>query len=203
MIVFLFFLAYNLLYLFSEYILRTFKKREWARKLAHIGTWIITLYSTNFLDIRQYIVLFIVFIIAFLLLRKFRLFELIHEEGRGYGDIYFIFWQFVALIFLEYDRNITLAILLILTLADGLAPFGAVISDKKLHGMKTYAGSLIFYAITLIILVTLYSWHPILLFIALLITFGELISKKWTDNIIVPLITLLCLLLIHEGIFPL
>lgn len=196
-------LAYNALYLISEFILRVFQKREFARKLAHIGTWIITIYSTEYLELSEYIILFLIFIVAFILLRRFKIFELILEEGRGYGDIYFILWQFLAILFLDYDRNITLATLLILTLADGLAPLGSVISKKKLHGMKTYAGSLIFYSTTLIILVGLYSWHPHFLFVAFLITCVELFSKKGTDNVLVPIVTILSLLVLHEGIFPL
>jgi dolichol kinase len=175
-----FILAYNVLYVFCETGYRSlsgrdskerivagrwgntfcsvFRHREFWRKIAHIGTGSITFFSLGYLEIPDYLVLFAVFIVSFFIIRKYRLFKFLEGEGRGYGDLYFIAGQLVAVLFLRHDIVIAQVGLLVLTFADGLAPLGKFLWDKKtLHG-KTYGGSLVFFVTSFAVAFAFYGW---------------------------------------------
>lgn len=197
-----FFALYNALYILCEIFFRKFGMKEFFRKCAHIGTGIITFISFQYLERIEYIFLFIGFIISFFLIRKFRIFRFLDEKGRGYGDIYFIMGQLICILFREYDIRIAQSWLLILTFADGLAPFGKYLWKKNIFTSKTLGGSIIFFVISSIILIGLYGPKLSLFIIAFLWTLSEWFGKKGSDNLIIPII--ICLsLLIHERILPL
>lgn len=198
MIVLVFLTAYNILYIGCEILFRIFWKKEFFRKIAHIGTGTITLLSTQFLDIVQYIALFIIFIISFLLTRRFQLFLFLEEKWRWYWDIYFIIWQLICIIFLQYDRNIALSWLLILTFADWLAPIGRYIISKKLYWNKTWWWSILFFILSSVMLYSLFWWGLIIPIVALLWTIAELIGKRGSDNVTIPVIITLSLTLYEK-----
>lgn len=193
MIVLVFLIAYNILYIGCEILFRILWKKEFFRKIAHIGTGTITLLSTQFLDIFQYIFLFIIFIVSFFLIRRYRIFRFLEEKWRWYWDIYFIIWQLICIIFLKYDRNITLSWLLILTFADGLAPIGRYIFSKRLYWNKTWWWSILFFILSNVILYFLFWWGPLIPIVAFFWTIAELIGKKGSDNITIPIIITLSL----------
>lgn len=189
-------LIYNALYIICEYGYRFFRMKELWRKMAHIGTGLITFTSTHFLVLSDYIVLFGFFFLSFLIIRKYHLFRIFDEKWRWCGDLYFIIGQLIAILFLEYDRTITEIWLLILTLSDGLAPFGKYVWSRKIIFGKTYGGSLLFGLITLLIL-SYYLWFSLTIIPLLtLAVLAELMWYKGTDNITIPAIVCMSLFLI-------
>ncbi len=202
MIVLVFLAAYNILYIGCEILFRAFQNKELFRKIAHIGTGTITFFSTQFLGIYQYIFLFTIFIISFFLIWRFHIFRFIEEKGRWYWDIYFIIWQFICIIFLEYNRDIALSGLLILTFADGLAPIGKYIFSRKLYHDKTWWWSILFFVISSGALYHLFWWSMMIPIVAILWTIAELVGKKGSDNITIPIIITLSLTL-YEKLFTL
>jgi len=196
----IFFIIYNWLYWILDLFSTKTKNKEFLRKIAHIWTWLITYFSLDYLQINDYWILLIVFIIEFILLRKFQLCKFLTSNKRWFWDLYFIVWQTVLVWVSIYDIDITKSWLLILTLADWFAPFGKNIFDKKIFRQKTIWWSWLFYIITLIILLFFYWFTIKILIISLIISFIELVCSKWTDNLIVPIFTIL-ILFCHDKIF--
>ena len=186
-------LIYNALYIICECGYRFFGMQELWRKIAHIGTGLITFVSTYFLAFHEYSILFGFFFVSFLIIRRYHILRVFDGKWRWFGDLYFIFGQLIAIFFLEYDRNITEIWLLILTLADGLAPFGRRIWDKKIIFGKTYGWSLLFSLITLLIL-WYYFWFSLIIIPTLLFAVSaELLWYRGTDNILIPIFVCLSL----------
>ncbi len=192
-IILIFFLVYNFLYWFLDFYYKKYKKEEFFRKIAHIWTGLITFFSLNYLNLFDYWILFILFLIEFIFIRKYDLAKFITSNRRWYWDIYFIIWQTILIWFMNYNIFFTKIWLLILTLSDWLAPFWKNIFSKKIYKEKTIWGSFIFYLISLLILF-FYFWFNLQIFlIALLITIIELISFKWLDNLLIPIFTIIAL----------
>ncbi len=197
MILIIFIIIYDFLYIICEIWYKIFWYQEISRKIAHIWTWLITFVSLNYLNFNQYLILCFFFLISFFITNKYNFFSFLITKNRGNWEIYFIFWQIICLFFLNYSLIITKISLLILTFADWLAPLGKYIINKKIYKNKTYWGSLLFLIISLLILY-FYIWNiNIVIFVALVWTLWELFWLKWSDNIIIPI--LLCfVLLIYE-----
>lgn len=192
----IFFIIYNVLYLILDFF---YKKNKWNqneelfRKIAHIWTWIITFISLSYLSFVDYGILVILFLVEFIFIRKYDLVKFMTSNKRWYWDIYFIIWQAILIWFMNYSIIFTKIWLLILTLADWLAPFWKNIFNKKIYKEKTIWGTFIFYLISLFILI-FYFWFSFqILLIPLFITIIELISFKWLDNLLIPTFTIIAL----------
>lgn len=197
-----FFLLYNSLYLFLDFLYKNSKKnkKELFRKIAHIWTWIITFISLNFLNIKDYIILIPIFIIWFLFIRKFNIIEFVTDKKRGYWDIYFIIWQAILIVFMNYNIIITKIWLLILTLSDWLAPFWKKIYKKKLYNKKTFWWTFLFFLVSILILFNFYWFSFKIIIFSFLLTLVELFSFKWLDNIFLPFFSIL-ILFYYDKIF--
>ena len=189
----IFFIIYNLLYSILDIFYKKYKKEELFRKIAHIWTWIITFISLDYLSLADYSVLVILFLIEFIFIRKYDLVKFMTSNKRWYWDLFFIIWQWVLIWFSSYNIVITKAWLLLLTLADWLAPFWKNIYNKKLYREKTFGGSIIFFLISLLILSFYFSLSIKIFLIALFLTIIELISFKWLDNVLIPIFTIIVL----------
>ena len=188
-----FFIIYNFLYIILDIFYKKYKKEELFRKIAHIWTWLITFFSISYLDLADYLLIVILFLIEFVFIRKYKLVRFLTTNKRWYWDIYFILWQGILIWFMNYNIIFTQIWLLILTLSDWLAPFWKKFFNKKLYKEKTVWGSSIFFIITLSIL-SFYSWLSLQIFwIALALTIIELISFKWLDNLLIPIFTIIAL----------
>ena len=194
------FLVYNLLYWILDFFYKKgkTKKEELFRKIAHIWTWIITFVSLEYLILVDYGILVVLFLIEFIFIRKYDLVKFITTNKRWNWDIYFILGQAILILFINYNILFTKIWLLILTLADWLAPFWKDIFDikilkKKIYKQKTFWWSLIFYLISLVILFFYLGFSLKLFLIALFLTIIELISFKWLDNVLLPVFTILVL----------
>ena len=124
---------------------------------------------------------------------KYNLVKFMTSNKRWYWDLFFIIWQWVLIWFSSYNIVITKAWLLLLTLADWLAPFWKNIYNKKLYREKTFGGSIIFFLISLLILSFYFSLSIKIFLIALFLTIIELISFKWLDNVLIPIFTIIVL----------
>lgn len=197
-----FFLLYNSLYLFLDFLYKNSKKnkKELFRKIAHIWTWIITFISLNFLNLKDYIILIPIFIIWFLFIRKFNIIEFVTDKKRGYWDIYFIIWQAILIVFMNYNITITKIWLLILTLSDWLAPFWKKIYKKNLYNKKTFWWSFLFFLVSILIFFTFYWFSFKIIIFSFLLTLVELFSFKWLDNIFLPFFSIL-ILFYYDKIF--
>jgi len=194
-IILLFFLVYNFLYWILDFY---YKKNKWQkeeifRKIAHIWTGLITFFSLNYLNLFDYWIIFTLFLIEFIFIRKYDLVKFMTSNKRWYWDIYFILWQAILIWFMNYNILITKIWLIILTLADWLAPFWKKIFDKKLYKEKTFWWSIVFFLITFLFLLFYLWFNYKILIIALILTIVELLSYKWLDNILLPIFTILIL----------
>lgn len=192
----IFLLIYIILYGLSEVLYKHYWKQELIRKIAHISTGIITFYSLRYLKNTDYIYLCLIFFIIFIINRRFCLLSFLKQKWRWNGDVYYIFWLAIALSFINSNILITQIGILTLALADGICPIWNKVIPKKLYLYKTIGSFVIFYIISATILFSFYWLNYRIFIIALVVSLWELLSTKWLDNITIPILVALSIILV-------
>jgi len=178
---------------------------EGARKFIHIGVgnWIIIAYFT-FDNVWMAAIPPLTFVVINFLSYRFQLFRAMERKersGNDLGTVYFPLSLFfvVAADFLQFDALTTRALvaILIMTYGDGLsAVVGMRFKSMTLHRNKTLFGSLTMCIVTIIIGVILLENILAILVIAVVATAVELFSPRGFDNLTVPLVSYLLLLIV-------
>lgn len=177
---------------------------EGARKMIHIGVsnWFILavlLFENTYLAM----IAPVTFIVLNYLSYRFNLISAMERDTQSVNDLgtvyYAISLSIVTFFAFEYDfLNAGLYAILTMGYGDGLsAIFGKRFKSKKLYHNKSLIGSLTFFIVTLIIGLILFSslWYLIIL-LALMMTLIELFTPRGLDNLSVPLILFLFLVVI-------
>ena len=205
---------FGILYLSSIAQRRNIISAEASRRTVHVFVGLIIsssplIFSSNFYPFT--IGLSFVFINLFAL--KVNALNGIHSQKRkSYGTIYFpLSFSIITFFFWEREDFIILSFL-ILSLSDSLAGYigSKSYSAKKFriwYDTKTFQGTLTFFITTSIILfigiyyLKDYSWTQSLLFvlvISIFTTISEIVSKKGSDNLSIPLVCMLMMISLEE-----
>ena len=153
------------------------------------------------------------FILVNLISVKINAFQGIHaQERESYGTIYFpLSYTIIVLFFWEESKFVTTS-LLILSISDPLAGYIGNKSDssnefKIWYDEKTFQGTLTFLLSTILILsfsvfyLDEYNWIQSILFVlivSIFATVSEIMSKKGSDNLSIPIISILMMIALEE-----
>jgi len=175
---------------------------EFSRKFVHITVGTFVAFWPFFLSWAEIEILSIAFLAVVVISRQLKLFQAIHSVQRPtWGELFFaLAVGLVALV--THDKWIYAAALLQMSLADGLAAvvgvrYGARHSYNVFGHRKSLIGSLTFFTVSLLILLTLNHWtdHTVSLGlaagIALLASVLENVAVRGLDNVLVPLAVVL------------
>ncbi len=178
-----------------ELLKRKFKiSPEYTRRAAHIiiGTMGVLGYILG--PVWLYALVIAILALALIILRhKNALSSITGVKRKSYGDIFLPLGLLIAIPLAHDNPTIYIASILITTYADSLC---GIISDLQKKSAHTPTGSLVFALATFIILAifTPIAWHH-LLWISITLTIVEYISKKGSDNLTIPAVAGLLLLL--------
>lgn len=181
----------------AEFLYRRFGYAELARKFLHIIGGLSFAYLLQNTSPMATGVVGCILFWGMIIGRKYNICQLLDKKiSRWYGELYFMLWMMFIFVVNFFHPFFSLPMIGIVVFADGLAPFGKHIISHKIYHHKTLWGALVFFSITLGILITFiwYSWH--LFFMAFILTLAELFSHKGLDNIVLPGVTFLLLLLL-------
>lgn len=178
---------------------------EGARKFIHIGVgnWIIIAYFT-FDNMWMAAIPPLTFVAINFLSYRFNLFQAMERKeksGNDLGTVYFPLSLFFVVVadFLQFDALTTRAVMaiLVMTYGDGLsAVIGMRFKSAKLNRNKTVFGSLTMFVVTIIIGAILLESVLAMIVIAIVATVVELFSPRGFDNLTVPLVLYLLLLIV-------
>lgn len=191
-------------------------KGEYARKFVHITSASFVAFWPLFLSNIEIALVSLLFIFALILTKKLKLFRSLRSVRRAtYGEIWYALGIGVsALVF--SDASVFAVAVLTMALADGFAAVVGVALGKKAGQFKIYGqrksffGSLTFMAISFFINAVywyfnlgalpadLQNWifvSALSFGVASILTLAELLSPKGSDNIIVPVLAGLLVLL--------
>jgi len=191
---------YGILFTISEAAYRRNFPAMYSRKIVHIGSGIISSILPLLIDLTSTLVLGAGFTVLLIWAAKQNLLNSIHTiNGRSSGTVLFpIGLMLCAGMFWNIDPSIYQISALILGLSDGLAGivgnrYGR--SSYNITGIKTFIGSLTFFAVTLIIMLSAVVYYLrsvdltiicIIVLSSLILTAVEgLLGKGW-DNLILP-----------------
>lgn len=213
----LFIVLFIFLIIISEYAYRRYKLNpEITRKASHIASGILSLSFTTIFDSHFFVLIpGIIFLVVLYIARKRKLFPSIDQVDRETSGSYLLPLS-IYLVFLigEIGGSPVFFILpvLIISLSDPIAAYsGSSIQRNNrtiaLHGFstsKTVVGSVAFLVSTFIIsLVTLYFYNvhhtemiKISIVVSVIATAVEMLSIKGSDNLTVPIIVALTLLVL-------
>ena len=167
------------------------------------------IFSSNFFPT----ILGISFILVNLISFKINAFYGIHSQEReSYGTIYFPLSYSIIVLFFWDKSNFVMTSLLILSLSDPLAGYiGTKIGSSKefkiWYDKKTFVGTLTFIFITIIILSLKFFYYQeynliqsilFILIVSIFVTVSEIMSKKGSDNLSIPLTSILLMIALEE-----
>ena len=187
---------------------------ESNRRLVHVFIGIIMSFSTiifssNFFPSFLAISFILINIIAF----KSTIFSGIHSQKRkSYGTIYFPLSYFIIIYFFWENSHFVILSLLILTISD---PIAAQIGNRKdplwkfkiWHDYKTVNGTIAFFTSSLLILMIgnifilgyqLADLIGFALITTIFATISEITSKRGTDNLSIPIISILIMIGLND-----
>jgi phytol kinase len=188
------FLLFYAFYVLLEVFQRKLKiAGEYTRKIAHVITGLGTIFAYQFLTQKEFIFVTSIFLLIFIISYKRKIFNSIHQvERKTYGEItYPLGIMLIALV--TYDIKILFIYgVLLLAIPDVSAYLAGRMISKNIK--KTYWGSFAYFITALIILIT--GFDPInAILIAAMLSLTEFISPYGLDNLTVPLIYTLSILL--------
>jgi len=214
----LLFLVYSVLLLIvmliADFLYRFFKlNAEWSRKIAHIGSGLIALTYPDYIE-NHWVVfaLSLSFTMILYASKKLNLFPSIFEVARkSYGELFFVWTTWLLFLLYQYTGEVIYFYLpfSVVVFADPLAALiGQRIPLRKykiVGNNKSFGGSLAFFIVAF--LLSYYFFNKtavsgdvlILSFLhAALLTFVEAISTKGTDNLTIPLVSVLFIYFIQH-----
>lgn len=195
-----FFIALALIALFlSVFISLEFAKRnlnwspELTRRLAHIGSGLCGLLDYLLVSETTFLILMLLGIPFILISYRRNIFSSVHNVKRKtYGEIFLAVGVVVAYLVSLAKPEVFIPSLMIITFADSLA---GLVSDFYKQPRKMLRGSVMFFAVTLTIL--LIFGYPLggAVAVALVLTAIEKFSPLGSDNLTVPTVSAALLLL--------
>lgn len=195
-----FFIALALIALFlSAFISLEFAKRklnwspELTRRLAHIGSGLCGLLDYLLVSETTFLILMLLGIPFILISYRRNIFSSVHNVKRKtYGEIFLAVGVVVAYLVSLAKPEVFIPSLMIITFADSLA---GLVSDFYKQPRKMLRGSVMFFAVTLTIL--LIFGYPLggAVAVALVLTAIEKFSPLGSDNLTVPTASAALLLL--------
>ena len=179
-----------------EFLKRKFSlSSELTRRVVHIGAGLCTILDFYFVPGWPFVVLIStsIGIIGYSYLKNF--FTSVHNVTRHtYGEIFLPFGSLSAYFITIGEPAAFLPALLIMTFADSLA---GLTSDFFKQPRKMWRGSVVFFVVALVILLTTSSLNlPKALISALVLTVVERYSPKGSDNLTVPAFAALLVVLL-------
>lgn len=180
---------------------------EIARKFVHISVGTFVAFWPLFLSWREIIGLSAAFIVGIGISRYFNIFKAIHSVQRPtWGEV--LFGASVGLVaYVTHDGWIYCAALLHMSLADGLAAvvgtrFGRRHRYQLFGGTKSRAGTLTFFAVSLLILSGYHLLTPgpfsgWFVLTAIVATLLENVAVRGLDNLLIPVFVALVLGSVH------
>ena len=187
---------------------------EVNRRIVHISVGLLISFSPlNFYSNLFPIIMGISFILVNLISFKINAFQGIHaQERESYGTIYFPLSYSIIVLFFWEESNFVVTSLLILSISDPLAGYIGTKLDsprefKIWYDKKTLQGTFTFLLSTIIILSLSvfyfkeYNLTQSILFVCIVSIFAtvsEVMSKKGSDNLSVPLISILMMIALEE-----
>lgn len=212
------FIAYSLLLiivmLVADFSYRFFKiNAEWSRKIAHIGSGIVALTYPDYIH-NHWVVfaLSLSFTIILYASKKLRLFPSIFEVDRkSYGELFFVWTSWLLFLLYQYTGEVIYFYLpfSIVVFADPMAALvgkSFPLKKYKIFGnTKSIGGSLAFFVVSFALSYyffskTAFSGNVFLISLvhAAVLTFVEAISTKGTDNLTIPLVSVLFIYFIQH-----
>jgi phytol kinase len=203
----------------SEYAWRkNLVRKEWGRKIIHVLVGVQVAFWPWLLSFKQIGSITLLFIIVVVLSRRLKLFKAILDIDRtSAGDVLFAV-GIAAAAFLTNDKLIFCIAILHMAIADALAALVGKKYGKKsryriLGAEKSITGSVVFFAISFVLLMTYWNLHQLgnsivialdkqLLYamisnlVALSLSVIEALSPYGTDNVTVPIVTVVLLRLL-------
>ena len=183
---------------------------ELNRRIVHVFTGLLIsssplIFSSNLFPTLIGISFTLVNLISF----KINAFQGIHSQKRqSYGTIYFPLSYSIIVLFFWEESSFVITSLLILAISDPLAGhIGTKLGSSKdftiWYDKKTFQGTLTFLLSTFLILslsvlyIEEYDWIQSILFVlivSIFATISEVMSKKGSDNLSIPLISILVMI---------
>ena len=187
---------------------------ELNRRIVHVFIGLLIssstlIFSSNFFPF----IIGISFILVNSISFKINAFPGIHaQERESYGTIYFPLSYSIIVLFFWEESNFVMTSLLILSLSDPIAGYvgnklGFSKEFKIWYDKKTFVGTLTFILITIIILslnvvyFLKYNLIQSILFVVIVsifVTVSEVMSKKGSDNLSIPLTSILLMIALEE-----
>ncbi|MBT6691005.1 hypothetical protein HOB10_01575 [Candidatus Parcubacteria bacterium] len=193
-------ILYVAVFLTGEFFYRRGMRTEYSRKIAHIGGGFVSLLLPVWFGVPMAVVIGIFFALFLLIIKRQKLLDSVHKiNGHSSGAVLFPLGLTVTFVtFVPIKAIIFQGAVLILALADGLAGvIGYKFGQKKynLTGEKTWLGSVLFFIVTLLVLLGV-VWFVkgqlsaldfvFAIIAALLVSFLEGLFGKGLDNLVVP-----------------
>jgi dolichol kinase len=195
-----FFTALALIGLFlSIFILLEFAKRKlnWSpevtRRLAHIGSGVCGLLDYLLVSETTFLILMLLGIPFILISYRRNIFSSVHNVNRKtFGEIFLAVGVVAAYLVSLAQPEVFIPSLMIITFADSLA---GLVSDLYKKPRKMLRGSIVFFSVTITILLIFDYPVPGALAVALALTLIERFSPLGSDNLTVPTAAAVLLLL--------
>lgn len=199
-------LIYTFIYCFSFFSLEFLKRKQIlscnsTRRIIHIGAAIIAYTFPLYLSLQQVLTICFILLGIMVFSRYKSLLSHIHKVDRKtWGEIFYpLGIMITAISFLPNDIASFRIVILILGVSDLLANIiGTHLGSHSFEVFKckkTVEGSVAFFVSTLIILL-IFQINPLVaVFISMIATFTEFFSPYGSDNLIVPIIVSVLLIL--------
>ncbi len=202
MITFLIVLSLAVLFVLSvaliEYLFRNKNvRKESIRIIIRIFTGLFFIFLYLNFNISYFVLIVFVSLFIMIFSFTFNIFTSIHSvERKTYGEIFFPLGVLITLWISYPFSSIFLSSLLILTFADSLAVIPGFLKKSQ---KKTILGSLVFFITSFIILTLIFQSIDIYItvIISLILTFVEFISIYGLDDLFIPTIASILLLLLR------
>lgn len=186
--------TFSIFYIILETVKRTTDIRsDFTRKAAHVGSAILVMIFYHFLSQKEFVISTSFFVITFCIFYATKFLKSIHlENQKTIGEILYPVSLVILGIFFYDNAFAMLSSVAVMGFADAASG----LYNLK-HKKDTFKGSVLFFFITIIILITSYLFFlgtlPILaltklLIISLTITAAEHFTGFGTDNLSVPLL---------------
>lgn len=199
-------LIYIFIYCFSFFSLEVLKRKQIlssdsTRRIIHIGAAIIAYTFPLYLSLPQVLIICFILLGIMIFSRYISLLSHIHKVDRKtWGEIFYPLGIMIAAIsFLPNDIGNFRIVILILGVSDLLANIiGTYLGSHSFNIFKckkTIEGSVAFFVSTLIILL-IFQINPLIaIFISIIASLTEFLSPYGSDNLIVPVIVSVLLIL--------
>ena len=178
--------------LLIEYITRKNDyPKEFTRRITHVSSGLFAGVMGIVLEPMVFIIFLVLFLTIIILSYRVKFFSSIHNVKREtYGELFFPLGILIAYIISSGSTNNYFASVMILSISDPLAGAVGDISKRK----PSY-GSITFFASTLFILLVIFKFEHfvIIIIIASIVTIVERTSSYGTDNLTIPLASVLLL----------